>query len=390
MRQTTQHKYQIVTLIIVWAIVHGLLFWHFGIRTLFDSVNYVKWADYFLEEGMFEEVHHVFYAVPILLLASFRWLFPEQLLPFLIFQCLLSGVATLALYRSGSRAFNNTWAGFVSGILFLIWWDNIQWNIVMMTESLLCTFTCFVVYLLVNFEGRRFQYYFIIFLLSFIFFIRPTGIVIILGAITFLLRFHWTLLAAEPLKQFSIIALCLMIAFAGAFLMFAHWDFTDQYKRGNIVTYMDTLDGTDRYEGSLQLDTGGLKLASEELPAIQKMVYFIYNNPKHFFQAAVRKVWYLLTAIRPYYSKAHNYYLIGWMAFLYFLSFLGWRMLKASQISYFVISVVLANCILIAISTVDWDNRFYIPMEPGIVLLAGGGGVSAWNWIRKKMYRLQD
>lgn len=35
--------------------------------------------------------------------------------------------------------------------------------------------------------------------------------------------------------------------------------------------------------------------------------------------------------------------------------------------------MIIVNCGLIAISTVDWDNRFYIPMEPGLVLLAGGG-----------------
>jgi hypothetical protein len=29
---------------------------------------------------------------------------------------------------------------------------------------------------------------------------------------------------------------------------------------------------------------------------------------------------------------------------------------------------------LVSVSAVDWDNRFFLPMQPGIVLLAGGGG----------------
>ena len=34
---------------------------------------------------------------------------------------------------------------------------------------------------------------------------------------------------------------------------------------------------------------------------------------------------------------------------------------------------MLVNCGVVVISGVDWDNRFYIPMESGIVVLAGFG-----------------
>jgi hypothetical protein len=73
------------------------------------------------------------------------------------------------------------------------------------------------------------------------------------------------------------------------------------------------------------------------------------------------------------------------MAGLYFLSFQGWRKASEATINVFIIPVIVVNCGLIAMSTVDWDNRFYIPMEPGIVLLAGGGGVMVSDWIRRKI-----
>jgi Dolichyl-phosphate-mannose-protein mannosyltransferase len=384
MRKLTLHTLQIAILGIVWAVVHSLLFWRYGIRPLFDAAGYVQGADFLIENGRFEDFHHVFYAVPISLLAFFRWVFTDQLLPFLIFQCLLSGLATVALYCSGNRLFQNQWAGFLSALLFLIWWDNIHWNVVTMTESLLCSCTCFLMYFLIHFEGKRKQYYLLASLMILIFFIRPTGIVIILGTIAFFLQYHWEALVASPVRKYGIICLCLALAYAGAALMFTHWDFTDQYKRGNIVTYMDTIDGKSLYHGSLRMETDGLILPSEELPPIQKMGYFIFHNPKHFFKAAMLKVWYLLTGIRPYYSAAHNYYLIAWMAGLYFLSFQGWRKAKRVTIAVFIITVVVVNCGLIAVSTVDWDNRFYIPMEPGIVILAGGGATVVLDWMKRK------
>lgn len=384
MRQISQNNCQIIILVVVWAIVHGFLFWHFGMRDLFDSAGYVQGADFLLNHGKFEDTHHVFYSVPIVVIAFFRWLFPHQVLPFLIFQCVASGLATWTLFRSGAKVFTNAWAGFSSGILFLAWWDNIHWNTAVMTESLFCSFACILLYQLVCFREKKGQYFVIIFVLVLIFFTRPTGIVLIVGTIAYFLYRHWGMLSVNPVRKYSVIALCVVVASASALIMFTHWDFTDQYKRGNIVTYVDTLEGDSLYHSSLRMNPVDLELAPEEWPTIRKMAYFIHHNPIHFFRTASLKVWYLLTGVRPYYSALHNSYLIAWMAGLYFLSFKGWRRVKEAPVAVYAVSVIVVNCALIAISTIDWDNRFYIPMEPGIVLLAGGGCVAVWDWIRKK------
>lgn len=377
-------------LLVGWAAVHTMLFWHFGVRTLFDASDYMRGADFLIAHGRFEDIHHVFYAVPVGLLALFRLVFPEQLLPFLFFQSVLSGMAILSIYSSGTKAFNDSRAGFLSGILFLLWWDNIQWNTVTMTESLFCTFTCFLLYLLVHFEGKRSQYYLVFGLMFFILFIRPTSIVIVLGATAFLLHYEWSRRATTVFEKTATIMLGLLIAGTGATLMLTQWDFTDQYKRGNIVTYMDTLEGDNLYHNGLRIDPAGLDLPSEDLPAIRKMVYFFIHNPLHFFYAALLKIWFLVSALRPYYSLAHNSYLIVWMTGIYFLSYFGWRNTRLPQVNIFIVSVILVNCLLIGISTVDWDNRFYIPMEPGIVLLAGGGGIVLFDWMRNKVRTISD
>jgi hypothetical protein len=61
------------------------------------------------------------------------------------------------------------------------------------------------------------------------------------------------------------------------------------------------------------------------------------------------------------------------MAAIYSLCYFGWKRLGRTPIGYFIVTVVIVNASVIAISTVDWDNRFFIPIEPGIVVLAGVG-----------------
>jgi len=385
MRQTGINKYHVVSLVIAWAVIHGILFWHFGIRTLYDSADYVKHAAFLIEHGKFEDTDQLFYAMPILFIAFSRWLFAQQLLPFLIFQIALSGIAVLALYRSAEKVFNNAWAGFLSGIIFLVWWDNIHWNITVMTESFFCSFTCFIVYLLVHFKGSRREHYIIFAFLTIIFFARPTGIIITLGVIAFLLHYHWRFLAANAVRKVSLIAGLLLMAYFSASLMFIQWDFTEQYRKGNIVTHMDTIEGSTLYEESLRLNTNDLEFAPDNSPAVVKIVYFIINNPRHFLMTASLKVWYLVSGIRPYYSTVHNSFTLVWMTAVYFFCYNGWRNSSAALINTFNLTVIVADCGLIAISTVDWDNRFYIPMEPSIVLLAGGGAMTLIELLKKKI-----
>lgn len=63
------------------------------------------------------------------------------------------------------------------------------------------------------------------------------------------------------------------------------------------------------------------------------------------------------------------------MMVIYGLFYLGWKQLTNKPFQFFVLVIILVNCLLVSISTVDWDNRFYIPMEPVIVLIAGRGAV---------------
>jgi hypothetical protein len=50
--------------------------------------------------------------------------------------------------------------------------------------------------------------------------------------------------------------------------------------------------------------------------------------------------------------------------------------------------VMLANCALVGIATIDWDNRFYVPMPPGIVFLAGGGAAYLVGYFKPRVIEM--
>ncbi len=373
----------IVCLAFLWLSVHAVLIAFYGYRNLFDANGYLEGADFLLANGNLIDIHHAFYITHISIIAFFRWIFPNLVYPTIIFQCILSGVALILLYRTGTKIFNNHLAGFLSCIIFLFWWDNIHWNTTLMTESLACSLMCFLIYVLSRFEGTVKDFISVSVLLILGFFTRPTGIIPIVGVVFFLLAYYWeSINKVRRLKLFLVASIVVLGLFA-ADAMFLHWNLAENYVQGNIVTYMSTIEGTELYEPGLRLDPSELILPPEDTRPLLKILIFMYDNPIHFLKASTLKVWYLLSGIRPYYTTLHNVYTAVWMLIVYILFFFGWKQLTNNPIRVFVMITIMANCLIIAISTVDWDNRFYITMEPVIVLVAGRGGVFILEMLQK-------
>ena len=362
--------------------VHISLFYFFGIRDQFvDSQRYIEMADFVLSYGTLEFSYQIFYAVPILLLATIKVLFPDGLAGFVLFQSLLSTLAAFFLYQAADKLFRNSRAGYLAAAIFLLWLDCIQWNTAIMTESLASSLICFTIYHLVVFRGTGKQVLILAVLLILSVMTRPTGVLSLAGVAFFLLsRYREALLQRPPLGVGVLIFLSLSFL-AGAYVMLNEWDFTDQYIRGNIITYMDVIEGQPHYHNSLRFDTTDIVLPDPSESPVEKIIFFIVKNPLEFGSAAVLKVFYLLSFYRPYFSTLHNLYTVAWLTLIYSLFYFGLKSVPDKSIRSYCLAVIIANCLLVAISAVDWDNRFYLPMQPAIVLLAGGGG----SYLLKRM-----
>lgn len=360
-------------LITFWSAVHLILYSKYGFRSLEDADNYVQAADLLINDGNLSDKFNFFYIFHIVVIAVFRVVFPNQIWPVIIFQCMLSGLAAVALYRVSARAFKNDTAGLISALLFLGWWDNIHWNITTMTESLSCSVTCLLIFCLSEYNGSRAHRIKILILLVVSMFIRPTGILMILGVMGYMVTYYWSFLQQHRKFTWALLLVVALLFFAVVNLMFTSWDFTEQYAKGNIVTYVDQYKGSEDDIRNLRVEPHNIEFLNSSHPPMVKILLFIYYNPQAFFKAAVLKMWYLLSATRPYYSRIHNAANLTWMILMYALFLFGLRQSAETYLNTFILVVVIANCVLIGMSSVDWDNRFYVPMEPGIVVLAGGG-----------------
>lgn len=368
---------------VLWAVVHLLQVFILGIRVLYDSGIYLAAADHLRMHGYFESPDQVFYAIPIVLLAVFKSVSPDGVIPYVVLQSLLSGVSVMLLADAVLRVNRNQTAAFFAGILYLAWWDNIQWNTAILTESLLRSSICVGIWLLARFKGKRLNIFYLLLFSVSILSIRPTGMVVVVGIVAYLIAYYYDQISESRVRTAVVFGSILVVSFVGANAMFSMWNFSDQYQKGNIVTYADAVEGTKLYHNNLRVDTHSLRLANDDALPIWQVLSFVVYNPVHFFDTAARKVWYLMSGTRPYYSSRHNAFLLTWMAAIYVLGWVGWLRTKGHHIRYFIITAAVVNILLVAISTVDWDNRFYIPMEPGIIFLAASGAGKVFNQIKK-------
>jgi hypothetical protein len=373
-------RYHVLILSFLFLSVHLVLFWHYGIRVLWDSAAYIEAADFVVANGELQDIHHLYYSVPILIMAALRILFPGTLIPILLFQCLLSGIAIIALYKSAEKVFNSKLAGMMAGVVFIIWLDNVHWNTTTMTESITRSIFCFIVYVVANWKNRLRDTIALGLLMIVVFFTRPTGVIPIIGAFVFVIAYNWKSLVEKPRRLISVALISTAAIVFGADRMLAHWDFTGQYLKGNVVTFADLVKGHE----TLSVEPPSSRAFADSDSPIGRVVMFIYDNPVHFLKTAGLKIFYLIAFVRPYYSWPHNLYLVVWISLIYTFLVVGWRATLNLPIKLFVLTTIILNCGLIGISSVDWDNRFYIPMEPGIILLAGGGVAVLLNRLRQK------
>lgn len=175
----------------LWLLMHMILLMHYGERNLYDADQYVACADHLLSNGQLISEEYYFYALPVVMMAFFRAIFPGEIIPFLIFQIIVSGFAVVALYQSGTRLFNNRSAGLSAGIAFLLWWDNLHWNTTAMTESIACSLIIFILHTLIHFQQRKRDVMKLLLFCVALLFTRPTGVVILVATMIFLVIYYY-------------------------------------------------------------------------------------------------------------------------------------------------------------------------------------------------------
>jgi hypothetical protein len=360
-------RIQWIIIAATFLVVHLACYLIYKDRPLDDAQHYLDAAILLLEEGKIDEHFHVLYFIPIALLSICTWLFSEPVAGFVMFQIGVSAVAVVALYRT-TEAISTQTAAFFSALIFVLWIDIVRWNVLVMTDSLFGSITIFVLNrFLMRTHLRRYALELMLMLIIGIF-TRPVGILLIIAvgasAIVGYAKRHSV---SRSVITIFVLALggCTIIL---AYYLSLSWDFTDQYFRGNVITYADTYTGDKSW---IHFDPHYTDTSNQS--PILKTLRFIVQRPIHVILVSLLKFLYLVSGIRPYYSASHNLFTLIWMTVVYTGVINGLKVMSRSAFKTPLLALIIGNCLLVTMTTVDWDNRFYIPMEGAVVILSAVG-----------------
>jgi len=347
------------------------LFYFFPLH--YDSYYYLDEAHWLVASGSFHDVLP-FYRLYVTAIAILSLMFSEAVTPTIVFQCILSLAASFALYKAGKTLFSSSITGFAASLIYLLWFDLIRWNMTVMTESLCYSLLCFLLVVVVCFQNRPGDYVKVLLLAVLILFSRPTGVIVVCSVLIFLVSCHWrNLMRLNRSIKIMLLSFLVSICLTSGLFVLSQYDLVLQYSKGNIVQYMDYAIGKEVYHQSLTIDTSNLDLPDKNTSRLSQTVYFISHNQLYFIKTSLLKIIFLLTAYRPYYSWFHNMAIGCWMLAIYILFFMGIRVCNNLAIKQFSLALAVLNALTVGMSSLDWDNRFYITMAPVIILFAAGG-----------------
>ena len=109
---------------------------------------------------------------------------------------------------------------------------------------------------------------------------------------------------------------------------------------------------------------------------LYRLLYYVTHNFSHFSGLAFTRLKYFFLNTRPYYSFAHNAYLLTNLFFIYARILIGIKTIRkgfsTAQV-VFVISVIFSFALAIAFQCDDYHNRFFLTLMPLLTVLAFAG-----------------
>lgn len=325
-----------------------------------DSERYIKGANEIInfELPAFSSQKYLGYTFYI---AIFQY-FSLDLSFVVLSQILLTFFSSLCIYKI-SKKFSSEKGAIFATSLYLFYLPLQMWNFYILTESIFISISIFIVYFFVFFDKKNFLLIF--FLIIFYISLRPHGIIIIPSILLSLLIWSYF---KNKLKIFYLlvtISITLMIPT----IYFLNFYFTNLeiikniVNRGIIWSYND-----ENNYLSYNIET----INNNDLLSF---LIFIKNNLYTFSVGFLKKIWFFIFRVRPYYSEFHNYYIIFLNLIYLPAAILGiFKMIKKNQLGIFLmISLIILFTLGTGLSWADWDSRFSLYILPFIFIFSGIG-----------------
>jgi len=366
--------YDLILLLASWATVNLVIYKTIGTRIVVDSARYLDYANEILERGIFFQEHNFWYLSYALYLSFIKFLH-FGINGALAGQVLLSGVAVICIYQTGTLLYTRV-AGLWASFSFIVWAYISQWNFYILCESLFISFTAISFYLIVRFHKINKGALLTAFILLFTMFIKPPGVWLAFAGIASMLFKYGRNFLSSVYGVKIIVALlglfCLLLINA----MLGTFKLIDTYSTGNLVFLASNIKVASQLTVSPPRD---LFIPKSEHAVLIQMGEFIFSNPTFFTKLFFGKLFLFVVHVKPYYSWLHNCWIAVTIYPSYYLGSIGLQVIKNKPVAIFTFSFMALNALTVGSTIEDWDGRFLMPLLPVIFVIAGCGAADYLN-----------
>ncbi len=363
---TVLTKRPALLLVPIWLLVHVFLYQWFGVKVVYDSHRYLAYANSLAEGSTFwYQSSSIFYSTYALLLFFLLHVLKLPLICVVLLQTVLSGVAAIYLYKTTFLQTFSRLSALLATFLFIVWPDLQSWNLYIHTESLYISLSVFILYLFVRSQQKvtdneRLK---LLFLLLLIMFLRPNGLFLTAGIITAILIVRYKeafFLAGKRLLLFIPLLLLLVVLI----LLLEVFSPLQYFINGQVIQGYNGITVTLNFPPAFD---------HSRLVIFQLMELF-FHQPLQCLKLLLLRFLFFWGQIRPYYSLRHNLLIVTFFIPVYYLAItkLGNLRLRHPGITLMATLMLLHTLMVMAVS-VDWDNRFIVPVLPFVFVLAGFG-----------------
>lgn len=345
-------------------IVRMLYFWRLGIQPAGDTPYYLL-----VSQGLIEHNFSLLYLIGENIPFYF-WLYPYILALFfnnqaavIIFQIILQALASVLIFQIGKKLFNAK-AGLISAVGYVFLWEIFQWDIYILTDSIFVFLLIAAFFFYLKTQERKSQNYanWTIFALSIIliFFLRPTSIPFLVS-VFLILAIRWK----DRYKMGIIVAGIAIVIYAlfhfgfsevqdprgiGAFAQ----KYIDVYQKGEVISARPEYNVDVNWQPGI---TAGNVLIFIKIFTRKLVAYWEFIMPNY---ALGHKIVNIITFI-PLYA-------LGVYGFLK-----GIKVKDRRNPPLFILYLVVCFWIFHALTEIEPDGRYRLPLLAFLVILSGYG-----------------
>ncbi|WP_345371242.1 hypothetical protein [Algivirga pacifica] len=352
---------------ILWLSIHFFYYYKFGVRPVPDTTYYYLTADTILGLENFDLSHYKWYFSYGLFLSVFRYL---QLAEYWIIgiQLCISLLGMLSLMKTVYLITQSHAGSLITAFFYLGCFKLFIWNFIISTESLFISSVIISFYLWISYHYKpsTIKLYLTLVISLFTCFLRPTGIGLLIGIVTYGISRINPKLSWSSISLLCILGISLLTLVNYMLTTFQMIDM--EYAQGHLIHQ-------PKFESLIITPPTDLYIPSGSHSPLIRIILFYLYNPLYGLQLAFSKLLLFTFNIRPYFSVWNNLFSITSLSTLYFLGIYGiLHRSIPSPIKFLGLSFILFQGITVMLTIADVDGRFILPVIPVMAVFGGIGG----------------